>query len=30
MGRELLVSESNLETVDCERVYSGVLHVEWC
>jgi len=30
MGREILVSESNLETVDCGRVHSGELHGERC
>jgi len=30
MGREILVSERNWETVDCRKVHSGELHGEWC
>jgi len=29
MGREILVSERNWETVDCRRVHSVELHGEW-
>jgi len=29
MGREILVGERNWETVDCKRMHSGKLHVEW-
>jgi len=30
MGMEILVVERNSETVECRRVHSGELHVEWC
>jgi len=30
MGRELLVGERILETIDCRRVQRGELHGEWC
>jgi len=30
MGREIMVGEGNLETVDCRSVHSGQLHGECC
>jgi len=30
MGREILESERNWETVGCRRVHNGELHGEWC
>jgi len=30
MGRQVLVGESNWETVDCRRVHCGELHGECC
>jgi len=30
MGREILVGEWNLETVESSRVQSGELQGEWC
>jgi len=30
MGREIVVVERNLETVDCRSVHNGQLHGECC